>query len=112
MKVDSVIRLAFGRTLIPFQVSVTWTGYGARPQTQLREKVTLTGVKELSNSLTVTLPQLCTGMFGFVPTKFLLCMCPNVFKIVFHSVNMCIWQSCNILHSYRIFSNKHRGIYI
>ena len=76
MNVDNVIRLAFGRALIPFQVSVTWTGCGASPQMQLREKVTLIGVKELSNSLTVTLPQLCTGMFGFLPTKLLLCMSP------------------------------------
>ena len=107
MNVDSVIRLAFGRALIPFQVSVTWIRCGARPQTQLREKVTLTGVKELSNSLTVTLPQLCTGMFVF-----LLCMSSNVFKFVFHSVNMCIWQSCNISHSYHIFLNKRCGVYV
>ena len=61
MNVDSVIRLAFGRALIPFQVSVTWIRVGETPPTQLREKVTLTGVKEMSNFLTVTSPQLCTG---------------------------------------------------
>ena len=61
MYADNVISLAFGKALIPFQVSVCWSGDGGRAQ-RLSQEVTLTGVKEPSNFLTVISPSPCTGM--------------------------------------------------
>ena len=60
MYTDNVVQLAFGRALIPFQVSVSQDRGGGRAQ-QLIQEVTLTGVSEPSNFLTVTSPRLCTG---------------------------------------------------
>jgi hypothetical protein len=49
-----------GVELTPFQVSVRWVGGGDRDQ--LSHEVTLCGVKEPSNFLTVTAPSPCTGI--------------------------------------------------
>ena len=61
MYADNVISLAFGKALIPFQVSVCWSGDGGRAQRRLSQEVTLTGVKEPSNFLTIISPSPCIG---------------------------------------------------
>ena len=53
-----------GVKLTPFQVSVRWVGGGDRDQ--LSHKVTLRGVKEPSNFLTVTAPNPSTGKFVLI----------------------------------------------
>jgi hypothetical protein len=55
-----IVRLAFDKALIPFQVSVRWNGDEGKAQ-KLTQKVKLTGVKEPSNFLTVVSPSHCTA---------------------------------------------------
>ena len=62
MFTDDIVSLAFGKALIPFQVSVRWNGDEGKAQKQLTQKVKLTGVKEPSNFLTVISPSHCTGI--------------------------------------------------
>ena len=62
MFTDDIVSLAFGKALIPFQVSVRWNGDEGKAQKQLTQKVKLTGVKEPSNYLTVVSPSDCTGI--------------------------------------------------
>ena len=61
MYTDNIVRLSFGRALIPFQVSVCWVGGGERAQKRLTQKVVLHGTEQPSNFLTVTSPRQCTG---------------------------------------------------
>ena len=61
MYTENMVRLSFGRALIPFQVSVCWVGDGGRAQRRLTQKVVLRGTKQPSNFLTVTSPRQCTG---------------------------------------------------
>ena len=62
MLTDNIISLAFGKALIPFQVSVRWDGDDGTAQKRLTQKVKLIGVKEPSNFLTVISPLPCTGV--------------------------------------------------
>jgi hypothetical protein len=62
MSADNIKDLSFHKTLIPFQVSVSWIGDGGSAQKRLTRRVYMKGVKKGLNFLTVTTPgRFCTG---------------------------------------------------